>query len=547
MSVYMTKLTIIALVTSLASACIFGGGTGKDDNVDSVDATNDENNLVDVGPGPDMATLPDAGPPEDQGSIDAGQPDTGTPAESYLQLTVTPQPCASPSTRWFRPDDLDSQVRLLETSHVVTGGAARDSQAGFNAPFLGSDATVAFATKDGSNIGVYAAAVVADANSDADYVAVSSASFNIDTSADLLAIVMTPGVVDRSAAGVAQLLEVFVATTDGIYHCPMAVDDSDMGAMTCERSAWNSQLSALGLTTAGRLDPAPILNTLGNGDYALSYLGFDAITALSGPAADSPGENLGLLKVPSSGTPQVVTLDGVSSTNPEGPFMERMAFGVTESSFGLPLVMLLSGEAGERPRPRLLRAGNAVGTRYVDETPEDWFVSSLVTPRRGGFTFVDSYGGIQTQNEWFLLRLRIVPGQIDLGYVGVSDDRQSLVFSRPGGFAGNDFVLFELADSSEVVSFKNIPIVQTSSGRSPIAVIHGANRDQLGLFDWDFSLNAKWIDDLLADGYTAAQRMVTNWWFDDAGTISMLARRDGDWGVAVVAVPDFQNLRSACQ
>lgn len=546
----MFRKHLIALALITATSCIFGGGKEKNsaennannsNNANNVADGGDVNNVVDMGRPTDDMTTPPADmtvPPDDM----TRPPDMG-PEETYLSLDAEEVNCATPPTAWFAPESGDDYPPITDQSFVTTANAPREGLQ----TYLGSQASVAYATKENDGtISVFGAAVGAsDASSRFFAVKAASADLEVPNDAVLYGVSLTSHSVDRNQGPMSDLLSIVVATSAGVYQCVVQVDMMDDAMMTCERSPWNQTVADLEIEQPARLDIAPIFERA-QANYILSFLGFDIVAAASGPGANG-GEVIGLLRSTTEGVVNQIDIVGVDTTLGAGTFGERLAFGVTSNSFAAPILLMLHNTPMRGLQPIALRSDDLNLTRYTPLTVGEWSLSSRISPTREGFTFVDEY---DIDASPFLVFLGIqfphASATARFGYVGISDDASGLVLSRPGGFGGQDFLEFDITNAFEVVAFKNIPVSAVASGRAPLAVIHGANRDRLALIDWGFSTDATYIDDLLAPSFAFAQGMAPNWWVDDSGTISMLAQRGTEWVVAAIAIPDLKNLNSVC-
>lgn len=519
----MNATTLTCLVALTATGCIFGGGEWQ-----NLDANSSANSST-TGPHGDVGV----------GGGDGGQPDMEPPAETFLQLGADSEACINPRTAYFGPATLVDAV-LTADSYVATAAAPIDFVNSFTS--IGQ-ISVAHATSRGGALHVYAG-VATLPESTPEFEELHGDEATIDIDAEVWGLLLSPASVFRNETNlVSNLLFVTVATSRGVYECRMTIDLEDETAFGCVRSAINSVLETRQIAPPARLELAPVFETLPSDEYRFNVFVPTYLGGVSGPI--DGGEELTLLRLPRDGNPSTVVVDELESAlGRERIFAERLAFGVEDSAFGQPLLVTLGKPTGGgRYGPQVLRADSPRGTSYVLEDRGVWNLSQALRPQRGTFTFVDGY---EIEINGWAGFARFEPGELLLGYVGIREDQSGLIFSRPGGFAGADYLAFALPNVHEVTAHKNIPLEVGSSGRSVIAAIHGPERDRLALFDWGFGIDAKWVDDLLGPSFTDAQRMGPVWFYSDAGTISMLAQFNGEWVNAIVRIPDLQDLSQSC-
>ena len=532
------------------AGCIFGGKTAKNNDTDPNNANNSttnnsttqsNNDTPDLG-APDAAGR-DVGDPPDLGPPDLGPPDMG-PMEVYAELSATEVACPSPNTAWYDPAAAALAPSLNDAAVVSAATAPTLAQGLTSMPF--GEISTAYATSVGGSVRVHAGVgTVSTVDSEITMILEGASALGVD--ADVLAVHVQPGFFSRPDANgePAPVLTISVSTSAGFYDCLLTIDSNDAGGLTCQVSALDAELSARNLRP-NRVDYAPIFERRG-GSYILNILALDVLALVS--AETATGEQIAAIRREADATISDVALTGLPRMV-DAPlvYAERTVWGVTNASFGQPTLLALA-EVDRSLAPVRLDSAGAAGTEYVVDSFEDFHLSSRVFPERGTFTFIDGYEGLQVATHFSLIPLEagynITPGQSRLGYVGITQD--GLVFGRPGGFSVADYLEMDLLGAQEVAAFKNVPADPLADGTPPIAVIHGANRDQLALIDWGFGIDARWVADLLAPGFTNA-RKINGWWFlDDAGVLPMLAERNGNLVLAVTQIADAANLAANCQ
>lgn len=544
----------------LWSGCVFGDKTEPKNNSSTANAVTNavtngatngsthagtNNNVQDAG-------TPDSGM-ADMGGEDVGM-DVGLPPEVYAPLNATEVRCTAATTPWFKPG-AGVMTPINEDSVVATAGPPSEfSFAPFGVTALG-EMSVAHATPMNTAIHVYLAAAEIPTPATGEIIPLFAVETSIElgVEAEVYAVAISPSVAlfrgDMVGDPPATFAKMSVASSEGIIDCVATLGLNDATEMTCGRSAYNDELEGNGIDSVARFDPAPVFSS-DAGMYTYDLLSSPLLVLASGPTTDG-GETFGVVRANVDGTVDYVDVSGAMPTTLDSPqiFAERVLFGVESSSFGIPLISALTPSA-DGLTPVVLKSADPFANAYEVVDRGTWSLSERVTPLRGQFTFVDAYEAEMMQ----FLRAgpsagyEFVPGTLRLGYVALDKDGGALVFARPDGFLGADFLEFDLPNAQEVTALKNIPAEPNATGRPAIAVIHGQNRDQLALFDWGIQIDAKWVSNVLDDQTTNAQKVSPSWFFADVGTIPMLAQRTGEgWVTAVVRVPNFKDLSAGCR
>ncbi len=524
------RLSILAVSIVFFSGCIFGGGSRpKDDN-----NGNGETNGASTNGG------------TNEGGTN-GSTNNAIPDETYGDLNAADVACPNPRTAWFAPDDADPP--LTENSSVATAEAPTDQGGSVVGGEPVGDVSIAYATADETGISVYAAAGELGSET-GEITPVLSGSRTFDAEdADVYSVALTSGGFKTTEEERGNVLTVTVSTSEGIYECLLTVDDAGQTEMACGSSPYSDLLAQKGLDAPARVDIAPIFSEhrVANGfEWGFDVLSSDYVVTASQPLPEG-GERVAALVARDDGDVELVDVSDALPGETDSMFAERVLFGVPESSFGFPFLAALAPgpDPESRPKPILMRSDTLNGTSYTRVAGlEDWRLSSRIEVERGAFTFVDQYVAEVSYSLLNPTGLRIVPGELNLGYVGL--DSSGLVFSRPEGFGGNDYLEFALEGATEVAAFKNLSI-STGNGPAAVAVIHGDDQDEIAVFRWQLQLDADWVEDLLAPGFSRARRMSPVWFFDDAGTIPFVAMRDGGWVLAAVRVPNLRDLSEGCQ
>ena len=372
------------------------------------------------------------------------------------------------------------------------------------------------------------------------------------------ALSLTSYAYDLQVSNPAAVFSLLMATNAGVYECVGTIDDTGSSELDCLPSQLNLILGSLGLPAPARIDPAPVFTVGDAGKFTYSLSG-EAAAIVPFTSPSGAGEIFAPFHSEDSlftgiDLPEELIVD--TRDEEPHPFMERAVAGVNQESKGFPYIAVLARNGATEPiKPHLLGAVQDDGLVYdivSDNGPlDDWELVDEIDLARGKFSFLDAYG-VDMDVQLLLTGATFDPGEIGLGYAGIARNGAEVILSLPGLPQDVPYFILPVPQAKELAAYRNIPLRYLNlppdpSGLPVVAIVHGDERQFLGLLRWNLNDTGQWVANFMSPEFKNIRNLAPTWFITDRGSIPFVATRNGQPVIAILIVPNVLDLAEPCR